>query len=188
MKKPDLSIFDQINKEKPSWEKRYALIKEIFPSVENLNWSQIFKEDPDLMGDIINEISKASDASPGRPGKRPPVSRKTARDTYLSLSGQDYSLEPFHVTFRELTEGHSIRDIAHKSGLERNHVYRLMNGKEPDIYSIECIAQGFGKRPEYFLEYRVFFVITFLTNRLEKIPESSVHFFRKLAGIGRFAV
>lgn len=187
-RKTDLSIFDIVNKQKPSWEQRYALIQELFPNINKLNWSKIFRDDPDLMGDIINEIAKASDASPGKPGKRPPVSRQTARDTYLTLSGQDYAIEPFVITFKMLTSGNSIREVAEKTQLDRNHIYRLMNGKNPDIYSLECIAKAYGKRPEYFLEYRNFFIVTFLLNRLEKIPESSIHFFRKLARIGKYAV
>lgn len=186
-KRYDSSVFDIINKEKPSWERRYSLIKEIFPSVENLNWAKIFEQDPDIMGDMVNEIAKASDASPGRPGKRPPVSRAVARDTYMKLSGQDYSLEPFHPTLKLLMEGHTIREISEKSGLERNHFYRIIKGQDPDIYSIEQLAKTFGHRPEYFLEYRIFFIMTFLTNRLENIPEASIHFFRKIAKIGKFA-
>lgn len=184
-KRYDSSAFDIVNQEKPSWDKRYSLIREIYPTVENLDWARVFREDPDIMGDIINEISKAADASPGRPGKRPPVSRSVARDNFAKLSGQDYSLEAFHPTLDILMQGHTIRQISETSGLERNHLYRIIKGKDPDIYSIEQLAKAFKKRPEFFLEYRIFFVMTFLTNRLESIPEASITFFRKIAKIGK---
>lgn len=182
----DLSIFEQLDSKTP-WSVRYSICKELFPSIENLNWSEVFRQDPEIMGNIVNAIIKASEASPGRPGKRHPVSKKTTQEYFMKLSGDDYSLEPFVPTFERLTEGKSIRSIASKTGIERNQIFRLRKGKlAPDVYTLEQIAKSFGFSPEYFLEYRVAFVTAFLMNRLESIPESSVHFYRKISKIGKY--
>jgi hypothetical protein len=182
----DAEVFDKLNPTKPNWETRYSIVKDMFPSITKLDWANIFKEDPHIMGNIINDLIKASEASPRRPGKRSSVSADTTRDNLLSLAGEDYSLEPFIETFRKVAYGKSVRAIAAKTGLDRNLVHRLQTGKvQPDIFAMESIATAYGKSADYFLEYRMYFITATIIDHLDYVPEAGVHFYRKLRKIGR---
>lgn len=191
IKAEKISKFDQLNAEKKTrsssvdWQKRYELAKDVFPSLTRLDWTKIWNQDPKILGDMVNDIVAASEASPRRPGKRAAVSAEKTRDNLVRLSGADYSLDEFVDTFRNLTIGKSVRSIAAKTGLDRNHVYRLQQGKAtPDTYSMEVIAKAYGKGADYFLEYRLYYISNMILSHLENIPEAGVHFYRKLRKIG----
>jgi transcriptional regulator with XRE-family HTH domain len=185
MTKHDLSAFDALKGRKTPWPDRYSLAKEIFPSVENLDWQKLFRLDPTVAGEIINDINKASDAAPKRPGKRASVDRETAALQLKKLMGEDYSLEAFDITFKAMIGKRSIRGVASKVGIDRNQIYRLLRGEvRPSVYEMETIAPAFGKTADFFLEYRLMYVTAFLLQRIENIPESSVHYYRKIRKIG----
>lgn len=186
-KRPDLSAFEQFKGKKVPWDERVQLIKKVFPSTEKLDWKKLFRDDPALLGGIVNDIIKASQASPSRPGKRASVNSATTRSELRTLSGDDYSVEDFASTLRFLKGDRSIRATATKTGLDRNTIHRLLQGTmDPDAFLMESIATAFKKDPSFFVEYRVAWILNALGMQLENIPEASVHFYRKMRGIGKW--
>lgn len=183
--KRDLSMFDQANKEKIPWDDRVRLINKVFPSTTNLNWYKIFKEDPAIMGAIVNDIIKAAQASPSRPGKRASVDSKIANKELRTLAGDDYSLEDFATSLKILMGKTSIRKTATMVGTDRNTIDRLIRNKMvPTAAIMEDLAKAFGKDPSFFVEYREYWILEMLRRQLNKVPESSITFYRKMRGIG----
>lgn len=180
---PQLDLFTQATQAKLPWADRVKLINATFPSTVRLDWKKLFDQDVGLLGDLVNDIIKADQAVPGRPGKRAAVDPKIAKARLRHMMGDDHSMDGFKVAFRDLTEGRSIRAVAAKTGLDRNMVFRLQRGDmEPDAYTMETIARAFGKEPGFFIEYRIGWIVGLLASRLEGHPEASVHLYRKLNG------
>lgn len=182
--RPDLSVF---HSKKMPWSERLKLINATFPTTVQLDWKKLFDADTGLLGDLVNDIIKADQAVPGRPGKRAAVEPAIAKKRLRVMMGEDYSHDPFPVAFRLLAGDRSIRNIASKVALDRNLVYRLLKGDmEADAYMMETISKAFGRDPSYFVEYRVAWIVGLLAMRLEGAPEASVHFYRKLKRLGPY--
>ena len=194
----DLTQFEELNRQdqqarkdprerKRIAERRMDLIHEQFPSTTRLNWRKAFANDRDLFVRIWQDMLKLGySQQPGRPGPRPLLEQKEGFRQYQVLSGEDYSMEPFTVTFRALAvdsagRALSFSELARKLHMDRNHVYRLMVGRvEPDVYALREIAKVFRKDPSYFLEYRLHYVSAAMVQRMTDVPESSVSLYRKL--------
>lgn len=173
----DLSIFD----EKMSWSDRHDLIRETFPSVEKLDWHAIFRNDPAVMGRIVNDVLKILQAEPGRPGKRPALDSNKAQGQLARMRGEDYSMLPFREALEILKGERSIRSISSSVGMPKTTIHRFLDGtQEPTVGQLVQIAQGMRKHPSYFLEYRIAFVQKAIADAFRKSPESSVVQFEKL--------
>lgn len=176
---------DGSNRKMP-WSERVKMIEEFWPSVKRLDWSRAFKQDPGLMGWIINDIIKMEAAVPGRPGKRPNVSREETEKHLKRLTGQDYTVRPFGDALNELRGDRSIRHLARNFGMTRDHTWRLLTGKRvPTTDDMETIAAVFEKDPSYFLEYRLSYIIGFLYDKLENNPEITVLHHRRIKNASR---
>lgn len=152
---------------KMPWEKRQAMIEALFPSIQNLDLLQVFRQDPAVMGKIVNDIIKHDQAEPGRPGKRPSLNVKAAEDSLRRYQGEDYNILPFQEAFRKLKGTRSIRHMAHTCDLTSTMVQRLLDGRaEPSIEIMEKVAKGTKKRPSYFQEYRMAFILASLVTCL----------------------
>lgn len=185
----DLSEFTELNKTKVPFAERLALIYRIFPSVEHLDWVKIWKDDPTLLGELINDLLKLDQAVPGRPGKRSAVDPAIARERLKFLQGDDYTEVMFPESLKVLMGDHSIRQTATRTGINRNTIYDYLHEKKlPDFYAFELLASAFKKDPSYFPEYRNAWIVSAVLFRLERRPEASVHFYRKLRQIGRHGV
>lgn len=179
---PDLDVFRRSDPKMP-WSERVQLIKQQFPSTVTLDWNQVFIQDPAVLGRIINDILKADQAQPGRPGKRPALDVAAAEERYRQMTGEDFTMLPFHESFKILKGKRSIRHMAHKTDLDKTLVWGLLNGdKRPNPEIMEKVAAAFGKHPSYFVEYRVDYILGVLFYKLINSPESSVVFFKKLQG------
>lgn len=179
--KHDLSMFEELNQKKQPWEKRMKVIRERFPSVDNLDYKKAFDEDLDLFARIVRDILKIDQASPGRPGPRPSLDQGQATRRMRQFLGQDYSILPFPEAFRILAGGRSIRQLVVKTGLSRNSIHRLLRGElDPDAYVMEEVARAFSKSPAYFLEYRQMVITKALLQRMEYSPESTIGIYRKI--------
>lgn len=174
-----ISPFKHLPKKHP-WEQRVALIREQFPSIDRLDWYRAFREDPELHGRIIADILKTEAAKAGKPGKRPALDPKEAAERYRQLFGEDFTVAPFTEAFLALVGDRSIRAIAHKTGLDRNYVHKLMKGADPTVEAMEKIAVAFKKDPGYFAEYRTLYITGVIARRLEEVPEASVSIYRKV--------
>jgi len=178
-----LRVFGELNsKEKRvPWSERRRLISHYFPSVDRLDWMEVFRQDPGLMGRIINDILKLDAAVPGKPGKRPGLDQKDAERRLATLLGERYSELPFPQAFRNLAGERSVRHVATKTGLNRNTIHRLMTGTQvPDEWEIEQIAAAFDVAPSYFTEYRMAAVVGFIYSQLMRNPEATVIFYKKI--------
>lgn len=181
----DLAPFEQATREKVSWDRRAAMIVSQFGSVEKLQWRKAFESDIDLFGRLVKDILKLDQAQPGRPGPRPALDYAQGVARLKQYMGQDYSLDDFQHSLRDLANGRSIRSIARKTGLSKNHVHRLLTGEvQPDGYAMRAVAEAFGKHPSYFPEWRAMWITNAMVNRLEGNPESSIVLYRKLRADG----
>lgn len=165
----DLTVFEGLPK--MSWGDRKKLISEQFPSVDQLDWIEAFK-DVELFGRLLRDILKFDQSEPGRSGPRPVLDRKVAEKRLRQFKRADYSELPFREALAVLAGSRSIRHVAQKTGVDRNTIQRLLAGqKEPSLYLMEQIAKGFGKEASYFLEYRTAFVLAALESRMMNSPE-----------------
>lgn len=183
--RPDLSVFVEANKtkgKKRSWEARRKLIEDRFPSVATLDWKKAFDRDMDLFADILRDILKADAAAPGRSGPKPAVDYRQGVTRFRQLVDEDYSMLPFDEALASLQGSLSVSGLAHKVGLSRPTVYRLLTGaKHPSLEEMELIARAFKKAPSYFHAYRVSALAAALAQRLDEIPEASVNWYMKMS-------
>ena len=177
----DLSAFEQATKEKAPWDRRAAMISAQFNSVDQLSWRKAFQTDIDLFGRLVKDILKLDQAQPGRPGPRPALDYEQGVARLRQYMGQDYSLDGFRDSLKHLANGRSIRSLARKTGLSKNHIHRLMTGEmQPDAYAMRQIADAFGKHPSYFLEWRSMWIACAIVDRVTLNPEASIALYRKM--------
>lgn len=163
------------------WNERYEVIQEQFPSINNLDWNKVFRADPTIMGNILNDIIKVEVAPKGRPGKRPALSRDEAEEFWGKYQKQDYTLKPFAKALNELKGTTSIRQMARKVSMSPSYAYNLMTGyKQPKVEDMILVAQAYGKHPSYFYEYRVAYVTAVMSERIDYAPESSIIYYERI--------
>lgn len=166
---------------KVSWADRYSVIKEQFPSVEKLDWNKVFRADPTIMGNILNDIIKVEVAPKGRPGKRPALTREEAKEFWSKYQRADYTVEPFAKALNQLKGTTSIRQMARKVSMSPSHAYNLMTGRnQPKVEDMELVAAAYNKHPSYFYEYRVAFVAASMSERIDYAPESSIIYYERV--------
>lgn len=166
---------------KVDWKSKLAEISAQYPEM-NSNWTDTAVAGGDAFIDIIGDVIKAGGKRSG-PGKRPALSRQHAEEELQRLIGQDYSYQEFHLAFKALTKGASIRGVANKVGLDKTLVHRLLRDQAvPSMEVMEQIAAGYRKHPSYFLEYRIAFCLSAIEQYLFSAPETSVVWFSKIRG------
>lgn len=179
----DLEVFRRMNQsgEKVVWHDRYEQISKSFKSIERLDWQKVFMEDPEILGSIINDILKLNVPSKGRPGKRPSLGEDQARELFSTLIGENFTIEPFHVAFKKLTEGTSIRKLSAALGYDKMLIHRLLTDKQaPSLEQMETIAAHYHKDPSFFREWRVSYILTCIDHLLIENAEASVVVFNKM--------
>lgn len=181
----DLAVFEQATKEKVSWDRRARVILSQFDSVEKLAWKKAFSSDIDLFARLVRDILKLDQTQPGRPGPRPALDLDQGISRLRQYMGEDYAVVSFPEAFKDLAAGRSIRSLARKCDLSKNHVHRLMTGEmAPDAYAMTQVAKAFGKHPSFFSEWRSMWIANAIVNRLDAQPESSMVLYRKLKDRG----
>lgn len=163
------------------WANDRKNIFDIYPHLQKVDFNKsLFYEDPSFMAKIINDILKY-DSSSSASGRRTPLTLDRARKELNSFIEDDYSIEPFVPTLKKLKGKLSVRKVADLTGLDKSMVMLLLQGKKkPDYDILVKISNAFGKKPEYFLEYRVLFLFSILNERFNNYPESSIVFFEKV--------
>ena len=165
------------------WNERAAVIKKEYPMSASLDWNAVFTDDPAILGLLINDILKLDQSRIGKPGKRPSLTESSTADKLRKIQDVDYTDKPFVESFKALCGDRSIRAVASKTNLDKSYVHRLSTGSAvPNLETLKAIAESFGKHPSYFLEYRITYVLDDLKGRLEKAPESSIVFYKKILG------
>lgn len=166
---------------KGTWSDRKKVIQEKFPSTVELDWERVFRSDPHILGQLINDILKVDLAVPGRPGKRPALDSKAAGERLRRMVGDDYTALPFVDAVYILMGDHSVLWLAQKTGLNKSHVYRIMSGHvTPTMDNVETVAKAFGKDPSYFTEYRLYYILGVMSRKLESMPDSTVGFYKRM--------
>lgn len=163
------------------WAERIANAQEKFPSSVHLDWNDAFRGDEELWGRVVTDILKTTQTVPGRSGPRPALEREPAISTLKQMMGVDFTYQPFSDAVRMLSRNASQKQIAEKTGLDRNLIQRLLSeSKQPDLYVMETIAEAYGKHASFFMEWRVFYVLGAIGDQMEKAPEISVDLYKKL--------
>lgn len=162
---------------------RFAEVKRMYPSIENLDWEKAFQQDPALMGAIIHDILKADAAEGSTGGRRPHLGPEVASGPRLrQLMGEDHSLLPFPNAFGLLVGEMRLSTVALKVGMSKTQVWRLLRGKvPPTAEDMEKIAYAFRRHPSFFAEWRATWVLGLLARRLERLPEATIGYYRRLS-------
>jgi transcriptional regulator with XRE-family HTH domain len=166
---------------KTSWDKRYEKIKSIYPNIDVINWANIVEHDDifvKMLGDVLKSERKVS-----TPGKRPGLSRSDGLEKLDKILDRDYSVMEFEKAFKALAGNRSVRSLNIKTGLSKSHIQRLLTGQDsPSVEAIEKIAYSFNKNPSYFLEYRIYTVLSAFNYLLIKNPEIATSWYKKMIG------
>lgn len=163
-----------------SWDERVALIYNHFPGCKNPNWNAILG-DMDTLGEVIRDILRLEQATPGKSGPRPSPEIKEGMKSIRKMNGDDHSVLRFNEAFAVLAGGLSRTQLARKTGIARTQVHRLLRGEcDPSPQEISQVAKAFGKEPAYFLEFRTAFIMAALGAKLEMAPEATIGLFRKV--------
>ena len=200
VKKTDISEIVEMNRgvKRLPWERRAALIRATFPSIVDVDWISAF-DDIDMMGQLIQDVLKVDASDHHTDGPRPHVLMEQGFPRMQQLFGQDYSELPFTEAFRSLATGEyvasenpkearswhtlSTRALESKIGLSHMQVFRLMRGdRQPSLRQMEMIAKAFGKKPGWFLDYRIGIIIAIVADRMVKSPEMSIKYFQRVTG------
>jgi hypothetical protein len=166
-----------------TWEERHASLQHEFPLID---WDEAARVDPHVFSDLMEDVLRA-EGKRSMPGKRPALSRQVAESEYARLTQQDYSEIDFTSSFRALVAGQSVkstRGLAHKTGISKDRICELLNGRPPTMEQMEKIAAGFRKNPEYFMEYRANRVVERVWRYLMASPEVSATWYRRLTKEG----
>lgn len=178
-----LKSFRDMNQseEKVVWHDRYEKISKNFQSIERLDWQKVFMHDPEVLGSIINDILKLNVPSKGRPGKRPSLGEDQARELFSTLIGENFTIEPFHIAFKKLSSGTSIRKLSAALGYDKMLIHRLLSNKQtPSLEQMETIAAHYNKDASFFREWRVSYIVTCIDHLLIENPDASVTVFNKM--------
>lgn len=182
----DLTVFTEDNarwrnqRKRVPWEQRVELIREEFPAVQNPEWNVILR-DPDVLARLLRDILKIDQIEPGRAGPRPGLDFERGMQSWKEFTGQDYCELPFAQAFRAISRGNSVRHIAHKTGIPRSRVDRLLRGEDlPTISDLRTIAAAYNKKPAFFAEYRVEYIIAAITARLSTERDMSAAIYARL--------
>lgn len=185
----DLLVFIEANErpagERVNWQERRVLIGREYPIILNPDLDGVFADDL-AFERLMRDILKKDQAEEGRDGPRPNLDWDKGIQSWRELTGQDFTGLPFHQAFRVLAHGtngkpHTIRQIANKTGVPKSRVHRLLAGvEEPDLATIVAVAAAYGKKPQFFAEYRCQVIIDHLRVVLEQNPEYSANVYRKV--------
>lgn len=183
----DLSVFADRNVpgKRVNWDERRTLVVDQFPATGQPDWDDLTSEDV-AFERMLQDILKYDQAEEGRSGPRPNLDWEKGIRSWRQITGQDYTGLPFPQAFRAVARdrsgrAHSLTTIAHKTGISRSRVHRLINGHEqPDLQSIALVASAYGKKPSFFAEYRAEVIARRLVAILAENPEFSVSVYRKV--------
>lgn len=177
------------------WDERYALIRRSFQlgdliateSEECVEaWQKAFDRDDDLLFQIVKDIFKSDQAIPGRPGPRPALDVAKTQPQLDALLGRDYldrpyAMLPFPKVFELMVGKRTLRHVRSMTGLSLPTIHRLLRGEiTPTSEMMVRVAEGFKKKPSFFLEWRVGAVASAIVSKLMAAPEKSIPTYESL--------
>lgn len=158
---------------KEELQSKIVSLKDKFPQLNNIDWSDVIRKNPDVLENIVSDIVKVE-------GQRRKVDRSDGTRRINAIYNIDYSEKEFRDSFAILSSNESIRKIASKINVSPAHVYNLREGRaQPTLEIMEQIAFAYNRDPSYFLEYRIHFVLESISSFLTKNPETATAWFSK---------
>jgi transcriptional regulator with XRE-family HTH domain len=169
------------------WRATLDRIEREVPGASDVDWVALFKADPKILGDLVNDVIKINISEKGRPGKRSARSAQDIEDDLRKLTGEDYAVRAFPEALSEAMGGRSIRHVASQAHLDKMTVHRLLKGKgaPPTAEQMEWLAKAVKKEPSYFMEYRAAYVCSVIYQMMMESSEAaSIQYsrLRKVAG------
>lgn len=167
---------------KLDWEETVSRLYTEIPEAEDVDWEALFRSDPKILGNLVNDIIKVSVSKKGRPGKRSANSEEDVAADLRKLTGSDYAEVPFVDALRFAMKDKSLRQVATLSGVDKMRLHRLLKGAGVPVTAseMEKLAQALKKDPSYFLEYRAAYVCHVIYRMLCDNSESAVVFYKKM--------
>lgn len=164
-----------------AWSERVQMIEEEFPSVRELDWGSAL-ENEDLLARILKDVLKIDQIDPTRTrGARPALDVDKGMQTWNEIMGRQFCSLPFDQAFSVLTRDESIRAVAEKTHMAKSLVHRLLKGEErPSVDQMRAVAEAYGKKPSFFLEYRAEYCLAAVMSRFAEEPELVDVVFTKL--------
>jgi DNA-binding phage protein len=183
MNKPKPEYDKEVFEGKMPWSERASKIRQQFPSTVSLDWAEVFKQDPTILGRIVNDILRLDFAEKGRPGKRTAAPYEKTREHLSRYMDEAHTMLPFHEILTILKGDRSVRHMATKCNMHYSRLFTLLKANgDPTVDEMRLVAKAFGKHPSFFVEYRVAYVTGMIAERLTNAPEASVVQYKKIAG------
>lgn len=166
------------------WQATLDRIEREVPGTKEVDWASLFKADPKILGDLVNDVIKINISEKGRPGKRSAQSAEDIEEDLKKLTGEDYAVRPFPEALKAAMGGRSIRHVASQAHLDKMTVHRLLQGRGAPATAeqIEWLAKAVKKDPSYFMEYRVLYVCSVVYQIMMMSSEAATIQFNKLKG------
>jgi hypothetical protein len=163
-----------LSKKKELHEKIISLKEKKFPQLQEIDWSEVLRKNPDVLENIVGDIVKVE-------GARRKVERSKATRRISAIYNIDHSEREFKESFSILTGSESLRKTASKIDVSPAYVHNLKLGKaQPTLEIMEAIAYAYDRHPSFFLEYRIHYVLESISSFLVKNPETATAWFSKV--------
>ena len=124
-----------------------------YKTTSRIDWAEVFRKDPDVLNSILSGVAKPKRAD------------KTSR-RYAALMLDDYSDRPFKKAVKALLRSDKLGVL-------------VEDMDNPSKSEIEAVAKHFDRHPSYFLEYRVNYVLSSISEFLVANPEVASTWFKK---------
>jgi transcriptional regulator with XRE-family HTH domain len=145
------------------------------PALANIDWGQILREEPEVFNGLANGVSRVDR------NRKSKLDHQTGTRRLHNFIQDDFSEKEFKEAFKIICEKDTIRKTAEKVNISPAHVYNLKEGKaQPTLELMEVIAKAYGRKPEYFVEYRIINVLASVDKFLSKNPETATVWFNKI--------
>lgn len=134
----------------------------------SIDWNDILADDPDILGGILRDVVKRTNKS-----KRS-LERRERIASINQISGlHTLSEERFNVSLNALRAGRPVDEFAEILDIPVFVLEPLLDGEvTPDVELLAEIAEDLGKPHNYFLEYRIHFILKSIEDFLLKHPET----------------
>lgn len=153
------------------------------PFLSQVKWNDVLRADPELFNSIIAGILRIGEK------RKAAINYNVGTKKLHSLQDIDYTELPFHEAFSIMSNGESTGTAATKIGCARSTVYNLRTGiSKPSFELMEKIAEGYGREPSYFLEYRIGIILFSMESFLEKNSETATVWYNKVSNKNGIAI
>ena len=133
-----------------------------------VDWNTILGEDPDILGGILRDVVKRSHKS------RTKMSRRQRSEKFSQINGTtSFAEQKFSIAINALRAGDPLEKFAKRIDMPEMIVELLLDGEVvPDVDLLAEIAESLNKPYNYFLEYRIHFVLASIESFLIQHPET----------------